>query len=245
MKNSIFLNSPLQPLECRTKTAKRKFSSSEQNVSTSFSVAGLTNNKWCGCYLFKKATFGIQACDVSGFRISQIALPKDKPDAKFLQLKNEGCASGVITDNMYIGVIPENSAIVTSHVHLKDLQVHSNGLLVICNDENEVETLWPAACSINVHDSFISGKGKDTYVLFTDPTNVTGTVIDQYGVASAIKALNDRKAQEIKKGKGVALRTSKGVGRVWIPSEWIIVPNANANCRLGELCFINPTEAEY
>lgn len=231
---------PMAPGECRTKLAKRKLRASAPENPTSFKMTGKTDGKWCGCFLFKKSTIGFSSCDVSDFRITQIALPKDEKHAKFIQLFHPGCGGGVIEEPLALGVVPEKKSMINQHVHLQGRTVRDDGYLVICNEAGEAEQIWPGHCDVNMDDDkFIGDKGKETFVLFStvinDNDETVTTVYDQYGVFTS-----DRKPQEIKKGKGVAWRTEFGDGGPWDPSEWVIIKNAEAKCKPGDVCFIHP-----
>jgi hypothetical protein len=256
---------PMAPGECRTKTARRKLSSSAPKNPTSFKIAGKTDGKWCGCFLFKQSTIEFAdktgggtpppspgpgpSCTGSDSRITQIALPKDEKKAKFIQLYSPGCANKEIKENFSLGVIPDKDYVITHHVHLKGITVRDDGFIVICEDADEAEQIWPGHCDVDLNDDkFFGDKGKDTYVLFSTVINENDeaitTVYDQYGVASPDKGENDRKEQEIKKGKGVAWREEFGEGgSIWIPSEWDIIKDAVAKCKPEDVCFIHPRKS--
>jgi hypothetical protein len=237
--------SPLAPGECRTKTARRKLSASAPNNPTSMKMNGKCNGKWCGCWLFKKSTIGFSTCDAADFRISQIALPKDEKYAKFIQLYHPGCGGGVIDEPLSVGVISYRDYMISDHVHLQNMEVREDGFIVICNDASEAEQVWPDHCDLSMNGmKFIGDNGKDTFVLFrveiTEDDKEIITIYDEYGVASPDRNENDRKDQEIKKGKGVAWRTTFGDGGSWNPSEWTIIPDAVAKCSPKDTCFIHP-----
>jgi hypothetical protein len=246
LNDEIFKDeTPFEPEECRKKTARRKLSASAPNNPTSMKMNGTCNGKWCGCYLFKKSTIGFSTCNVADFRISQIALPKDEKDAKFIQLYHPGCGGGVIDEPLSVGVISEKDYMISDHVHLKGMEVRKDGFIVICNDASVAEQVWPDQCDLSMNGmKFIGDKGKDTFVLFrveiTEDDEEILTIYDEYGVASSNPNDNDRKEQEIKKGKGVAWRNTFGDGGSWNITEWTIISNAVAKCAPDDTCFIHP-----
>jgi hypothetical protein len=182
-------------------------------------------NVHCYCYLYKRATFsyiqdepiGEDVCTDSNFIITECARPGDaRWSGSYIELFNPLCAGKKIGTDIQIVRIDEygNESHKTA---LKDIQVDTNGFIVLCNNKDNGNFIYGAGVcdGVSIGSGGPTYSGKDTFALTLGGD--TSKVIDIYGN----KGLN-RDTQNIFDGRCVRKTSIRTPRPIWNVDDWII-----------------------
>jgi hypothetical protein len=182
-------------------------------------------NVHCYCYLYKRATFsyiqdepiGEDVCTDSNFIITECARPGDaRWSGSYIELFNPLCAGKKIGTDIQIVRIDEYGD--ESHkTALKDIQVDTNGFIVLCNNKDNGNFIYGAGTcdGVSIGSGGPTYSGKDTFVLTLGGD--TSKAIDIYGN----KELN-RDTQNIFDGRCVRKTSVRTPRPLWNVDDWII-----------------------
>ena len=156
--------------------------------------------------------------------ISEVADPENPSSgdyAKFVEIFNAGNTTVDFGVNDWYLAKRENGTGIWKNVQLDPTASLAPGdtWVVAYNYANAFYDAYDFYA--DQESSFINGNGDDPYFLFYGGDNVSGTLIDIYGVSGVDGTGED---WEYKDSKAVRKRSIVTPSSIWIASEWVIIP---------------------
>ncbi len=166
-------------------------------------------------------TLGLYTFAQSTLIISEVADPKDDYHGRFVQLFNSDSASIDLEAGNYYLVKQVNGKPTSVDSIKLTGTIPANGIFVIAG-YSDFATLY--SFDANITNSSVNGNGDDGYFLYKGGGNVSGTLVDAYGV---LDEDGTGKPWEYTDGKAVRNSNIGTPNTTWTASEWTITRPSN------------------